>query len=132
MRASKRSPATTDTIGPSAPVSTRSPARRGWPKAASLRANQTAAMSGWPRQVTLQNERNLGFDFGLQRACKRHLFVVTVKHVRKEGAEVRLVHAELSLHGRRCQADLAADYSAPLRHGMCYVGLLDGICEPAV
>ena len=32
-------------------MSTRSPARKGWPSDAILRASHTAALSGWPRQA---------------------------------------------------------------------------------
>ena len=49
ITASKRSPGFIATIGPSAPVSTMSPARSGSPRLAILRASQTAALSGWPK-----------------------------------------------------------------------------------
>ena len=45
------SPAATGTIGPNAPDSTSSPARKGSPRAAIVRASQYAARSGWPRQA---------------------------------------------------------------------------------
>ena len=51
MRVSKMSPGLTGTMGPSAPESTRSPARRGEPRRAMVRASQHTALSGLPRQA---------------------------------------------------------------------------------
>ena len=51
MRVSKMSPAFTATMGPSAPESTRWPARSGCPTAAIVRASQTTALSGLPRHA---------------------------------------------------------------------------------
>ena len=48
-------------------------------------------------------------------------------HVGKQGAKVRLVHAELLLHGQRGQADLAAHDAAALGLGVAHIGQLDGI-----
>lgn len=44
-------PGESATMGPSAPVSTMSPARRGAPRSASVRASHAAALRGWPRHA---------------------------------------------------------------------------------
>lgn len=51
IRASNRSPGLAATIGPSAPVRTRSPACNGWPSCTIFRASHRAALSGCPRQA---------------------------------------------------------------------------------
>ncbi len=72
-------------------------------------------------------EGDLGLHLGLQHAAKRHLGVVAVAHVGKQGAEVRLIDAQLLLHFGMGQAHLAAHHPPAMGHVVLDVQTLDGI-----
>ena len=63
----------------------------------------------------------------MQYATHRHGFVVAVAHVGEQGAEVRLVDAQLRLDLGVGQADLAADHAAAVGHAVGDVEALDGV-----
>src|SRR3989344_9163562 len=78
-------------------------------------------------QVAFEDQRDFSLDLRLQYAAARHGGVVAVAHVGKQGAEVRLVHAQLGLDLGVGQADLAPDHAAPVGHAVVDVEALDGI-----
>lgn len=61
-------------------------------------------------EVGLEDERDLRLDARLQDRVAGNVGDVGVRHVGEQDAEVRLVDAELRLHGRGREADLAANH----------------------
>ena len=57
-------------------------------------------------QILTEHERDLRFDARLDEPGERDRLAVRVGHVVRQHAEIRLEHAELTLHGRRRQSDL--------------------------
>ena len=62
--------------------------------------------------VPRQHDGHFGFGLGLKRASRIEAATVRDLHVSEQNTEIRLIHAELCLHGLCGQTDLAA-YNAP-------------------
>ena len=79
------------------------------------------------RQILFQHQGDFGFHLRLQHPGERHIGVIAVAHVGKQGAEVRLVNAQLLLHFRMGQSHLASHHPAAVRHVVLHVHPLDSI-----
>ena len=78
-------------------------------------------------QIMFQHQGDLGLHLRLQHAAKRHVGVVAVAHVGKQGAEIRLVDPQLLLHFGMGQAHLAAHHPPAMGHVVLNVQALDGV-----
>ncbi|MCY1444761.1 hypothetical protein D9M71_612470 [compost metagenome] len=63
----------------------------------------------------------------MQHTGERHHLVVAIAHVGEQGAEVRLIHTQLTLHLGVGQADLAADHAPTVCDAMGDIEPLDGV-----
>ena len=79
------------------------------------------------RQIPLQQQGDFGLHLRLQHPGERDLGVIAVAHIGKQGAEVRLVNAQLLLHFRVGQSHLAPHHPAAVRHVVLHVHPLDGV-----
>ena len=80
-------------------------------------------------EVAPDDEGDLGLDLGLDQLVARHVPAVGNRHVVEQHAVVRLIDAELALHGERSQTDLASDQPSPLLQPPLRVDLLRRIGE---
>jgi hypothetical protein len=78
-------------------------------------------------QVVRQYEGDLGLDLGLQGACDVDGYVGRARHGVQQDAEVGLVDAQLLLHDRVGEPDLAAHDPGSGRHLALGPGGLDGV-----
>ena len=78
-------------------------------------------------QVALEDERDLGFDFGLQQPAGWNVVAAEHRHAIEKHAVVRLRDAQLALHALRRQPDLAADEPEALTQPAIGVDLLDRV-----
>ena len=80
-------------------------------------------------EVAADDEGDLGLDLGLDQLVARDVPAVGNRHVVEQHAVVRLIDAELALHGERSQTDLASDQPSPLLQPPLRVDLLRRIGE---
>ena len=79
-------------------------------------------------EIAPQHKGNLRLHLRLHNIARRNLRTVATRHIGEQHAVVRLMHAELFLHGERGQPDLAAHEPAATLKRAGGVDGLDGIC----
>ena len=78
-------------------------------------------------EVGHEDERDLGLHPGLEHGVDRERGAVAVGHVVEQDAEVGLVDAQLLLHRRRGEPDLAAHHRGPGGEALVGVAALDRV-----
>jgi len=80
-------------------------------------------------QVTTQHQCNFCFYLGLHQARGIDGLTINDPHVVEQGTEIGPIHAQLLLHRRRSQADLAPDNTTACRQAPGDVYLLNRVRE---